>query len=130
MSALPVSRLDALIAQQEGLERIDRESIEAIQLKKLNRLLAREKERGGFYRDLPERLFSLARLADLPFTTEEDLAQHAPGLLLCSQAQIQRVLSDATSGTTGAAKRVEYCPQIIAATFEKCMEILQERELL
>ena len=28
------------------------------------------------------------------------------------------------------AKRVEYCPQIIAATFEKCMEILQERELL
>ena len=28
------------------------------------------------------------------------------------------------------AKRVEYCPQIIAATFEKCMEILQERDLM
>ena len=28
------------------------------------------------------------------------------------------------------AKRVEYCPHIIAATFEKCMEILQERGLL
>ncbi|MGX8692178.1 MAG: DVU_1553 family AMP-dependent CoA ligase [Clostridia bacterium] len=108
MSALPVSRLDALIAEQEGLERIDRETIEAIQLKKLNRLLAREKARGGFYRELPERLFSLSRLADLPFTTEEDLARHAPALLLCSQAQIQRVLSDATSGTTGAAKRVFY----------------------
>ena len=31
---------------------------------------------------------------------------------------------------TNPAKRVEYCPQIIAATFEKCMEILQERGLL
>ena len=126
MSALPVSRLDALIAQQEGLDRIDRESIEAIQLKKLNRLLAREKERGGFYRDLPERLFSLARLADLPFTTEEDLAQHAPGLLLCSQAQIQRVLSDATSGTTGAAKRVFYTEDDLENTVRLYMAGLGE----
>ena len=28
------------------------------------------------------------------------------------------------------AKRVEYCPQIIAASYEKCMEILTERGLL
>ena len=28
------------------------------------------------------------------------------------------------------AKRVQYCPQIIAQTFEKCMEILEERGLL
>ena len=35
---------------------------------------------------------------------------------------------DITKGNP--AKRVEYCPQIIAATFEKCMEILEERELL
>ena len=28
------------------------------------------------------------------------------------------------------AKRVEYCPQIIAATFEKCMEILSEKGLI
>ena len=35
---------------------------------------------------------------------------------------------DITKGNP--AKRVEYCPQIIAATLEKCMEILQERELL
>ena len=51
---------------------------------------------------------TLSELKDLPFTTEEDLAQHASGLLLRSQAEIQRVLSDATSGTTGAAKRVFY----------------------
>lgn len=28
------------------------------------------------------------------------------------------------------AKRVQYCPQIIAQTFEKCMEILEQRGLL
>ena len=35
---------------------------------------------------------------------------------------------DITKGNP--AKRVRYCPQIIAQTFEKCMEILEERGLL
>ena len=126
MKGLPVSRLDALIAEQEGLERVDRETIEAIQLKKLNRLLAREKARGGFYRELPERLLSLERLSDLPFTTEEDLARHAPSLLLCSQAQVQRVLSDATSGTTGASKRVFYTEDDLENTVRLYMAGLGE----
>ncbi|MBO5555881.1 MAG: AMP-binding protein, partial [Oscillospiraceae bacterium] len=103
-----VPRIDALLMAQEGLLRADRETIRALQLKKLNALLSREKERGGFYRDLPDHLDSLAELRKLPFTTDEDLAHHAGGLLLCSQGEIQRVLSDATSGTTGAAKRVFY----------------------
>jgi len=102
------SRLDALILAQEQVDTLDRETIEAIQLTKLNRLLARERARGGFYRGLPERLDSLAQLAALPFTTQEDLAQNAAGLLLTSQSEVRRVLSDATSGTTGAAKRVFY----------------------
>ena len=119
-------RIDALIAGQEGLERVDRETIEAIQLKKLNRLLAREKERGGFYRDLPERLFSLADLPSLPFTTDEQLAANAPGLLLRSQSEISRVLSDATSGTTGAAKRVFYTEGDCERTVEFFMAGLGE----
>ena len=85
-----------------------RESLDALKLRKLNALLKREKERGGFYRALPDHLDSLEELQTLPFTTEEDLARSAPGLLLCSQGEIRRVLSDATSGTTGAAKRVFY----------------------
>ena len=93
---------------EEGLTAVTRESIEEMQLGKLNALLAREHERGGFYRGLPPRLDSLAELSALPFTTDEDLAHNAPGLLLRSQADISRVLSDATSGTTGAAKRVFY----------------------
>ena len=105
---MTISRLDALIREQEQVNTLDRETIEAIQLDKLNRLLALEKERGGFYRDLPARLGSLSELERLPFTTDEDLAHQAPGMLLGSQSRIQRVLSDATSGTTGAAKRVFY----------------------
>ena len=31
---------------------------------------------------------------------------------------------------TNPAKRVEYCPQIIASCYEKIMEILQEKDLL
>ena len=105
---MTLSRIDALLQAQEGLTDISRGGIEGMQLQKLNALLAREKARGGFYRDLPGHLDSLSELAALPFTTDEDLAHQAPGLLLCSQAEVQRVLSDATSGTTGAAKRVFY----------------------
>ena len=31
---------------------------------------------------------------------------------------------------TNPAKKVQYCPQIIAATYEKCMEILEEKGLI
>lgn len=102
------SRLDRLIMEQEQLHSLTRREIEAVQLKKLNRLLSREKERNGFYRGVPNHLNSLSELSVLPFTTEADLAQKSSSLLLTSQGQVQRVLSDATSGTTGTAKRVFY----------------------
>ena len=102
------SRIDAYIMEREALPEVTRESLDALKLRKLNALLKREKERGGFYKTLPDHLDSLEELQTLPFTTEEDLARSAPGLLLCSQGEIRRVLSDATSGTTGAAKRVFY----------------------
>ena len=112
------SRIDNFIMGQEGLKRLTRKEIEAVQLKKLNRVLTQEKQRAGFYRDLPEHLKSLEELGTLPFTTEEDLAQSASGLLLRSQSDIQRVLSDATSGTTGAAKRVFYTKEDCRNTVE------------
>ena len=69
------SNIDAMICRQEKITDITRETINKIQLDKLNAVLKREKERQGFYRDLPERLESLDDLKTLPFTTESDLAQ-------------------------------------------------------
>lgn len=112
--------------KKEALPEVTRESLDALQLKKLNAVLAREKARGGFYKNLPEHLDSLDMLSTLPFTTEEDLAQNAPGLLLCSQAEIRRILSDATSGTTGTAKRVFYTEGDLEGTVELFMAGLGE----
>lgn len=103
-------------AKSEGLSTLDRETLEDIQLRRLNELLAREKARGGFYKGLPERLGSLDELGALPFTTPEQLAGNAPGLLLTSQAEVSRIISGATSGTTGPSKRIFYTERDIAHT--------------
>ena len=120
------SRIEWLIEKQEGLRDFSRESLEALQLTKLNALLEREHERGGYYKNLPQRLDSLASLAALPFTTDEELAAHAASMLLVSQSQVQRVLSDATSGTTGRAKRVFYTEADCKHTVELFMAGLGE----
>ena len=119
-------RIDALIRAQESMTSLTRADVEAMQLDKLNALLAREKARGGYYAALPERLDSLEALSSLPFTTDEQLAANAAGLLLRSQAEVSRVLSDATSGTTGAAKRVFYTEGDCARTVELFMAGLGE----
>lgn len=104
------SALDALVREQEGITELTRETIEEIQLKKLNRLLRREKERGGFYKDLPEHLNCLSELSLLPFTTEEDLKEQGHRMVLLSQSRVERIRTEETSGTTGQAKRVYYSP--------------------
>lgn len=100
--------LDAWIRYQEGMSCVTRQGLETVQLKKLNHLLQREKERGGFYRNLPSRLNSLEELKELPFTTEEDLRREGNKMVLLSQSLIERVRTENTSGTTGTAKRIYY----------------------
>ena len=96
------------ICETEALPELTREGLEALQLRRLNETLARVKAREGFYREYPERLESLSDLQKLPFTTAEDLAEHPGKFLLTSQSEVSRVISGATSGTTGPAKRVFY----------------------
>ena len=110
------TRLENWICEVEGLSTLDRETLEDIQLRRLNELLVREKARGGFYKGLPERLSGLDELGALPFTTPEQLAENAPGLLLTSQAEVSRIISGATSGTTGPSKRIFYTERDIAHT--------------
>lgn len=102
------SNIDNWICETEHMEELTRENLERLQLKKLNHLLRLEKERNGYYRDLPESLSSLSDLKELPFTTSQMLSERPGGFLLTSQSEVARVISSATSGTTGASKRVFY----------------------
>ena len=102
------TKLDFWIENIEALPELTREGLEALQLRRLNETLARLKERGGFYKDYPEALDSLAQLRKLPFTTAADLSECPGKFLLTSQSEVSRVISGATSGTTGPAKRVFY----------------------
>ena len=115
---MKLSRIDEMICRQEGLSSVTRQTIKTFQLKKLNDLLAREKSRAGFYANLPSSISSLDELQSLPFTTEEDLSKNAGGLLLVSQSDVQRIISEATSGTTGLPKRVFYTMQDCRNTIE------------
>ena len=113
---MKISRIDEFLRQQEGMTEITRQTIGAMQLGKLNRLLAVLKERGGYYKDIPDHLEELSGLSALPFTTPGDLASNAQGLLLLSQSRVSRVLSEVTSGTTGTGKRVFYSEQDLRNT--------------
>ena len=96
---MTVSRLDKYIREKEGLESLTRSDIENLQLRKLNEVLKREKARNGFYSGLPEQLGNLRELSALPVTLPSDLTERAVAMLLTSQAEISRVITDSTSGT-------------------------------
>lgn len=100
--------LEHWICETEGLAALTRAELEALQLRRLNALLARERARGGFYAGLPDRLDRLSDLGALPFTTAEDLTARGGAMLLTSQGAAARVITQETSGTTGAAKRMFY----------------------
>ena len=102
------TNLDQWIETVEGIPCLTRENLESLQLRRLNETLARLKDRGGFYKDYPEKLDSLAELRNLPFTGADDLSACPGKFLLTSQSEVSRVISGATSGTTGPAKRVFY----------------------
>lgn len=90
------------------LPKLTRENLEQLQLERLNETLARLKARGGRYQAYPEKLESLEQVRQLPFTTAQMLSEHPGKFLLTSQSEVSRVISGATSGTTGPAKRVFY----------------------
>lgn len=102
------TRLDKWIKGTEALPELSREGLEALQLKRLNETLERTAARGGVYAGYPRQLSSLEELQTLPFTTAEQLSRRSSGFLLTSQSEVERVISGATSGTTGAGKRVFY----------------------
>jgi len=102
--------------ETEGLLSLDRAILDKLRLGRLNALLKKERERGGFYKDLPEAINSLDALKELPFTTEADLARNAAGMLLISQSEVGRIITDQTSGTAAPPKRIFYTENDLAHT--------------
>lgn len=110
------SNIDTWICKTEQFTDLTRSTLEKLQLDRLNELLSRIHTFGGFYQNLPKKLSSLKELKDLPFTTPEMLAAHSNNLLLTSQSQVSRIISGATSGTTGPSKRIFYSEKDTANT--------------
>lgn len=98
----------------EEIETLPRAGLEAIQLRRLQRLVARVYERVKPYREKmdqagvkPADIRTLADLRRLPFTTKDDLRDNYPfGLFTVPLEQVVRV--HASSGTTGKPTVVGY----------------------
>lgn len=110
------SHIDDYIMAVEGLRTLDRQNLEALQLQKLNAMLQRMRAHGETH--LPTRVETLEALAALPFTTAKDLATSPSRFLLTSQREIARIITDRTSGTTAAAKRVFYTEEDVQNTID------------
>ncbi len=91
-------------AERRRAEALDRAALEALQLARLNELLATVVPANAFYaaklQQAPRRLESLAQLAELPLTTKQDLAEADP-LALRTYPASQYVRYHQTSGTHG-----------------------------
>ncbi|MDR3561570.1 MAG: AMP-binding protein [Negativicutes bacterium] len=109
--------LEAWIAGRIGCDMagVTREKIDCYQLQRLQETIRLAYHGSPFYRRLwngcvePE-LACPADLRRFPFTTAEDIRRQGLQFLCVSQGDISRVVTLATSGTTGAAKRLYFTP--------------------
>lgn len=88
------------------------------QLARLNESI-RHARRSRFYQDKLAafgQLESLNQLAALPFTTEADLQCGLEEFLCISPNDVARIVTLATSGSTGAPKRIAFSEKDLAAT--------------
>ena len=105
--------VDDWIAKKIGLapgEKLSRGALEKWQLAKLRETVWRALAGSPFYREKIAKdlsLISLGDIAELPFTTPEELAEHGDRMVCVPASEVSRIVTlQATSGTTGPPKRV------------------------
>lgn len=103
------------LCRTEGISDLSRQKLQQLQLEKLNKML---KKMSRIHKELPESIESLDQLRNLPFTTPQMLREHPERFLVCSQADVSRVISETSSGTTGGAKRVFYSETDVRNTID------------
>ena len=108
--------MDDWIKRKIGLadaEKLTREALESYQLKKLVETLQWVQRNSSFYKKLfngidPDSFTSLKDIERIPFVTEQDLREKAKEMLCVRDAEISRIVTLETSGTTASPKRVYY----------------------
>ena len=113
--------LDTWVCGQTGLSTPDPGRLEKFQMDALKETLAWAKARSLFYsRHLGcvdiNKLSSMDHLSLGPFTTPEDISVSGPKFACMSQAQVDRIFTLETSGTTGPAKRICFTSEELMMT--------------
>jgi len=123
------------MTQADPYERIEREDLEQVQVERLQATLNRAVQNVAFYREGYERLGidiakvkSLGDLAELPFTTKEDLRESYPyGMFAVPLKDIVRIHS--TSGTTGKPIVVGYTAGDVAVWSSLVSRVLRAADI-
>lgn len=109
---VPLTPLEPWIAAKirDAGRPLRRDALQHHQLDSLNETLARVQARSAFYRRTLGagglHLSRLEEIADLPFTCADDLRTAPLDLVCVGQDEIERIVTLATSGTTGPPKRI------------------------
>ena len=115
--------LDGWMAERMGLAGpLTRPALAAWQAERLREAIAYARAASPFYRarrDWPAAaIASTADIARLPFTFAADLSRNDPPLLALSQADVARVVTLPSSGTSGPPKRLHFSPEDREATID------------
>ncbi|HYA43324.1 MAG TPA: AMP-binding protein [Syntrophobacteraceae bacterium] len=110
-----VTPLESWISGKIGNRRgnLTRREIEAYQLEKLRETIRWARTKSSLYKTRlahtgEDKVCRLGDLERLPFTSSEDIRRNPLELLCVSQGEINRVVTLATSGTTGDPKRIYF----------------------
>jgi phenylacetate-CoA ligase len=116
---MTLTPLEPWIAEKTGCHPLTRSGLECWQLRRLSETIAHAREHSPLYREKLKNcgpVESVSGLANLPFTTADELSAGAQRFLCASQSEFQRVVTLPTSGTTGKPKRLYFTPADIEST--------------
>lgn len=120
-----ITPVEALTAQAIGhpTRNLSRSDVEQYQGERLRELIDYCRHHSSFYRRsltdaaIPT-IQGLDDLAELPFTTEDDLRNHGTEMVCVSQDEVARIITIHSSGTTGAPKRLFFTEKDLERTVD------------
>jgi len=123
---MKISPLERVIAGKLGMghgQPLEPDAVRGYQLDRLAETIAYARKNSPFYRTklaaLGDRgLAGEELLAELPFTSEEELRRHGRKMLCVSQDEVARIITMHSSGTTGEPKRLFFSGDDLEQTLD------------